>query len=394
MKKLRKLSVIAMSFVLILASGCKKENSVFLPVLTTNEVSSISFNSATSGGSITSKGGSTVIARGVCWSSTSTPTISNNKTSDGRGIGLFTSSITGLSPETTYFVRAFATNSDGTAYGSVRQFKTSADPANNPTALIPAGTFTMGSPESEVNSYLDETQHEVTLSAFRMSKYEITNAQYAAFLNAKSIGSDGLYAAGAYPTDTLIYASSDSSNWGLHFSGTQWMPVAGYETSPVINVTWYGAAEFATYVGGSLPTEAQWEYACRAGTTSPFSTGTCLTNLQANYYWGAPYGTCTNTVTTYPGKPQPVGTYAANAYGLYDMHGNVWEWCADWYGDYPTSPQTNPTGSATGLYRVFRGGSWYSDAEYCRSAYRESNYLSNYPNSYSIDVGFRVVFVP
>ena len=259
-----------------------------------------------------------------------------------------------------------------------------------PTSAIPAGTFTMGSPTTEVNRSSDETQHSVTLTAFRMSKYEITNAQYAAFLNAKSIGSNGLYAAGAYPTQTLIYASYGSYDFGLHYSGSQWIPVAGYENAPVINVTWYGSTEFATYVGGTLPTEAQWEYACRAGTTTPFNTDNFLTNLQANYNWAYPYNGGTNTVTTYPGKTQTVGTYAANAYGLYDMHGNVWEWCSDWYGTYSTTPQTNPTGATTGSYRVFRGGGWRDDARDCRSAYRGGDAPSLHDNS----VGFRVVFVP
>ena len=258
------------------------------------------------------------------------------------------------------------------------------------TSSIPAGTFTMGSPTTEVNRYSDETQHSVTLTAFRMSKYEITNAQFSAFLNAKSIVSNGLYVAGAYPTQALIYASSGSYDWGLHYSGSQWVSVAGYENAPVINVTWYGATEFATYVGGTLPTEAQWEYACRAGTATPFNTGDFLTNLQANYNWGYPYNGGTNTVTTYPGKTQTVGTYAANAYGLYDMHGNVWEWCSDWYGTYPTTPQTNPTGAATGSYRVIRGGSWDGYARDCRSANRDDYN----PSDSNTDVGFRVVFVP
>lgn len=259
-----------------------------------------------------------------------------------------------------------------------------------PTSAIPAGTFTMGSPLTEVDRNSDETQYQVTLSAFRMSKYEITNTQYAAFLNAKSIGSNGLYAAGAYPTQTLIYASSGSYDFGLHYSGSQWIPVAGYENAPVINVTWYGATEYATYIGGTLPTEAQWEYACRAGTATPFNTGDFLTNLQANYNWAYPYNSGTNTVTTYPGKTQTVGTYAANTYGLSDMHGNVWEWCSDWYYTYPTTAQTNPTGATTGSYRVVRGGGWYGSAQGCRSAYRGSFY----PGDTDSSVGFRVVLVP
>ncbi len=258
------------------------------------------------------------------------------------------------------------------------------------TVLIPAGTFLMGSPESEVSRDANETQHPVTLTAFRMSKYEITNTQYAAFLNAKSIGSNGIYATAGYGTQTLISASSGSYDLGLHYSGTQWVPVTGYENAPVIYVTWYGATEYATYIGGTLPTEAQWEYACRAGTTTPFNTGTCLTNTDANYYWGDPYMTCTNTVTTSPGKTQTVGTYAPNAYGLYDMHGNVWEWCADWYGTYPTTAQTNPTGTTTGSNRVVRGGSWGGSAQYCRSAYRGYSL----PDGNYYFIGFRVVLVP
>ena len=269
------------------------------------------------------------------------------------------------------------------------------DPARTiTTSAIPAGTFTMGSPASEVSRSGDETQHDVTLTAFRMSKYEITNTQYAAFLNAKSIGSNGIWATPpVYNTQTLIYANNGWAYWGLNYNGTQWVPATGYENAPVINVTWYGATEYATYIGGTLPTEAQWEYACRAGTTTPFNTGNFLTNLQANcIYWASPYNGGTNTVTTviYPVKTQTVGAYAANAYGLFDMHGNVCEWCSDWYGTYPTTDQTNPTGAATGSARVLRGGSWSTNPQFCRSASRGRNYPFFTNNS----IGFRVVFVP
>jgi sulfatase modifying factor 1 len=255
---------------------------------------------------------------------------------------------------------------------------------------IPAGTFTMGSTSGEVSRDPDETQYTVTLSAFRMSKYEITNEQFASFLNSKSIGIDGLYKAGSFPTQPLVYASSGNIDWGLHFTGGKWVPVAGFENHPAIFLTWYGATEFATFVGGHLPTEAQWEYACRAGTTTPFNTGTCLSNTQANYNWSSPYNTCTNTITTPPNATQAVGSYPANTYGLYDMHGNDWEWCSDWYGVYPATAQTNPTGALTGTSKVIRGGSCIYYAKYCRSADRNSSS----PDSYSGFVGIRVVMAP
>ncbi len=264
------------------------------------------------------------------------------------------------------------------------------NPLNLTLVNIPAGTFTMGSPITEVYRGNNETQHQIELSDFRMSKYEITNAQFAAFLNAQTIGINGLYAAGEYPTEELIYVSSGNYDWGLHYTGGEWVPALGYENNPIIEVTWYGATEFARYVGGRLPTEAEWEYACRATTATPFHTGSCLTNLQANYYWASPYGTCTNTDTTYPGKTQAVGSYPANAYGLHDMHGNVFEWCSDWYGDYTTSTQTNPAGADTGSHRVIRGGCSSNFAQDCRSALR--NYII--PDNHRTYIGFRVVLLP
>ncbi len=260
---------------------------------------------------------------------------------------------------------------------------------NIEVANIPAGTFMMGSPENEVGRNVDEAQYQVTLSSFRMSKYEITNAQFAAFLNAKGVGSDGVWStAPVYKTQKLISQSWSGYDWGLHYGG-RWTPVAGCENSPVINVTWFGAMEFASYIGGKLPTEAQWEYACRAGSTTPFNNGVFLTNMQANYNWSVPYNGGVNTITTYPGKPHAVGVYAPNAWGLYDMHGNVYELCYDWYRIYPTVNQNNPIGSAIGLGPICRGGSWLSQAQDCRSAHRI--YINQ--NDGSLTIGFRVVFV-
>jgi len=260
-------------------------------------------------------------------------------------------------------------------------------PLNIETALIPAGTFTMGSPTTEPQRNIEETQHQVTLSAYRMSTYETSNAQFAEFLNAKSIGSNGLYALGAFPTQALII---DDATHGLILSGTQWQPVAGKENFPVVRVTWFGATEFATYAGGRLPTEAEWEYACRGNTTSAFSTGACLNNTQANYRWDLPLTGCSNTSTAFPNQTQAINSYSPNSFVLYNMHGNVWEWCSDLNGPYSTAAQTNPTGASTGTNRVIRGGSWSNDAESCRSANRDSKTPGSNFNSF----GFRLAFAP
>lgn len=378
-------SFLVLGMCLMLTESCDKDDEP-VPILTTSDVTEITPVSAKCGGHITSNGGATVTERGVCWSTGLTPTIADSKTSEVPGTSTFTSTISGLTAGTTYYVRSYATNANGTGYGAALSFQ--AFNLSIVMVSIPGGTFTMGSPITEVDRYPNESQHVVTLTPFRMNKFEITNTQFAAFLNAKSIGSDGLYAAGTYPTEALIYTSMYNYDLGLHYALGQWAPVVGYENHPVINVTWYGAAEFATFMGGHLPTEAQWEYACRAGTTTTFNTGICLNNLQANYNWAYPYNTCTNTNMTYPGKTQSVGSYNPNAFGLHDMHGNVWEWCNDWYGAYYIGPQTDPTGSATGLSRVMRGGGWFvGGADGCRSAFR----LYGPPDGYSDNRGFRLV---
>ena len=207
---------------------------------------------------------------------------------------------------------------------------------------IPEGTFTMGSPKSESNRQDDEIQHQVSLSAFKMSKNEITFKQYDAFCDATGRKK---------PKD---------EGWGRG-------------ERPVINVSWKDATAFAKWMGCRLPTEAEWEYACRAGTAIPFNTGYSLSNINNS-----------------KSKTMPVGSYSSNTWGLYDMHGNVLEWCSDRYGDYSSSAQTNPTGASSGSFRVLRGGSWNSNAQYCRSAYR----AVALPSSRYNDLGFRLVVAP
>jgi formylglycine-generating enzyme required for sulfatase activity len=225
------------------------------------------------------------------------------------------------------------------------------------------------------------------VSAFRMSEYEISNEQFALFLNTLDVGADGLYSAGAYPTQPLIYDCGPYN--GLSYINSRWQPATGKENYPVICITWYGADEFANFAGGRLPTEAEWEYACRAGTTAPFNTGNCLDDTQANYAWSSPYSGCVNASTNNPNLTQTVDSYAPNAFGLYNMHGNVWEWCSDWYGPYGSAAQTNPMGPSLGADRVFRGGNWNDFAQFCRSAFR----TFNYPGSYG-SIGFRLAFLP
>ncbi len=264
---------------------------------------------------------------------------------------------------------------------------------------IPAGTFIMGSPETEENRNYNEEQHEVTLThGFRMAKYETTNAQYAAFLNAIGVGSDGKCpAAGSYPAarhpgEVLVLDCTKENNgrrpYGLTWdaAGSQWKPMNGYADCPAIYVTWYGADEYARRLGASLPTEAQWEYACRAGTTTAFTGGDDEDGLR-DYGW---YTSNSGDDGDY--KPQPVGTKKPNKWGLYDMHGNALEWCLDsWGGGYSADPAIDPVSPFPDTQlgsRVRRGGSYGSPGNYCRSARRDSQI----PGDAGYYNGFRIVF--
>jgi formylglycine-generating enzyme required for sulfatase activity len=227
---------------------------------------------------------------------------------------------------------------------------------------IQGGAFMMGSPASEAGRWDDEgPQHRVTVGSFYMGKYEVTQKEWVEVMgtNPSRFKGDNLPVDSVSWYMVIEYCNKRSIKEGL----TPAYTVSG------TTVTWNRNAN-----GYRLPTEAEWEYACRAGTTTPYSSGSSVD--AAGWSSGNSGGTT-----------HPVGTKQANPWGLYDMHGNVWEWCWDWYGDYGTAAQTDPTGAASGTYRVFRGGCWVDDAQYLRSAYR----YSDSPSIRSSYLDFRLV---
>jgi len=222
-----------------------------------------------------------------------------------------------------------------------------AGPDGAPMRLVPAGSFMMGSDSGEDD---EKPVHRVHIDAFYMDRYEVTNERFAKFLN--DYGSD---------KDAGGNVMICEHEWGLKKSGNRWVPQAGYEGYPVVYVTWYGARQYARHYGKRLPTEAEWEKACRAGSSRKYSFGDDEGKLKDHAWYGEEGGVSTH----------PVGQKLANALGLCDMHGNVWEWCEDWYREdyYGSSPSRNPSGPGDGEFRVLRGGSWDAPAN-CRSASR------------------------
>ena len=248
-------------------------------------------------------------------------------------------------------------------------------------AVIPAGNFIMGSPETEVNSKENETQHEVTLSAFKISKHQITIGQFKSFVDATGYVTDAEKGIAQVWSGTKLEQNS-GINWKCDEQGKQ-RPLNEYN-HPVTYLTWEDANAFAKWMGCRLPTEAEWEYACRAGTKSPFNTGNSLTISQANYKGIIPNNNI--AMPQYRNKTMSVGSFPANAWGLYDMHGNVDEWCSDYYGEYLSYHQTNPTGNSYSNLRVYRGGAYNSTAGDCRSA----RHNASPPDYAGPSFGFRI----
>jgi formylglycine-generating enzyme required for sulfatase activity len=235
------------------------------------------------------------------------------------------------------------------------------DPFTNSVGMkfvwIPPGTFLMGSPLNEEGRHPNEIQHKVTLTkGFYMSIHLVTQEQWQAVMN------------------------NNPSNF------------KGEKNLPVETVSWEDCQEFVKKITETdkkpyrLPTEAEWEYSCRGGTTTPFYFGETISTDQANYNGNFTYGTGKKGV--WREKTTPVGSFPANAFGLYDMHGNLWEWCQDWYSDNTQNDAVDPQGPDKGIFRVVRGGSWYSIPQICRSAFRDGWEPDNLDDNY----GFRLCF--
>lgn len=228
--------------------------------------------------------------------------------------------------------------------------------------LILPGTFKMGSPTTELGRFSSETLHSVTISKpFYMGVFETTQKQYQLVMGT----TPSSYRGDTRPVECVSYNDIRGilvgANWPSH--------------GQVDADSFLGKIRARTTLNIDLPTEAQWEYACRAGTTTALNNGKDLENTSQDaavaevgrYYYNNSDGK-----GGYTSGHTKVGSYRPNAWGLYDMHGNVWEWCLDWYGNYSSGAVTDPVGVASGPGRVPRGGSYGFDANGCRSAYRRS----------------------
>jgi formylglycine-generating enzyme required for sulfatase activity len=237
--------------------------------------------------------------------------------------------------------------------------------------LILGGSFLMGAPEDELERRDNEgPQHSITVPSFCMGKYPVTQSQWRVVAGLPKVNQ-------ALDPDLADFKGDDR---------------------PVENVSWNDAMEFCARLSQStgrdyrLPSEAEWEYACRAGTTTPFHFGETITPDLANYDWDETYAEIKVTKKKGVQGTTPVGQFGvANAFGLYDMHGNVWEWCLDhWHGNYEGAPTDGSAwlSDRKDANRLLRGGSRNSNPRYCRSAVR----VNNMPVNRNGVIGFRVVW--
>lgn len=329
------------------------------PVVTTKTIiSSSSFCSATCGGTVEDDGGSKVVARGVCWSTSPNPTIEDDHTVDYSEMQSYTSQITGLMACSTYYVRAYATNGVGTGYGNERKFSNNTININvNGCSFkiigVEGGTFTMGatSEQGDDTEYEEKPAHQVTLSSFAIGQTEVTQGLWKAVMGEP------------YYLWETRYGLGDSY--------------------PAYYVDYYDIQRFIiqlnalTEMDFRLPTEAEWEYAARGGKKSKGYKYSGSNNISSVAWYNG----------NHTGGAHPVGQKAPNELGLYDMSGNLRERVQDWYGSYNDESQLNPLGPDAGTRRVIRGGYYCTPKKDCRvsSRYR---WISDSNND--LFTGFRI----
>lgn len=336
-----------------------------VPQVTTLEALNVTESTVELSGEVLADNDYRVIERGFVYSTSENPDIENaDKIESGRGLGIYSATVRELQPKTTYHFKAYATNSQGTSYGEELTFTTEAEAVkvfniNNAVLTmvrVEGGTFQMGSADESAKSY-EKPVHNVTLDSYYIGLCEVTNEQWVAVVEGR------------------VPSPMEDPIW---YNNERFMPKALVSHTECLD--FINKLNDLTGLEFSLPTEAQWEYAARGGKKSkgyrfPGSND------------ASEVGWCYENAAT---VVNIVGTKAPNELGLYDMCGNVNEWCSDWYGMYSEEDQTNPVGPDSGgsmPMRVMRGGSVINFYDECRVSHR----FGGEPDSHFFFVGFRLV---
>lgn len=315
-------------------------------LVVTDAATNILANGFTLNGEVIQEGNSPATARGFVWGRSPNPILTNNLTTNGSGKGKFQAIISGLIPNTTYFIRAYCINNQVVTYGNSIEVKTLASTTAEfgNFVKVNGGTFNRG---SNFGNNIEKPIHQVTLKTFYIGESEVTQGIWE-----------------------QVMGSDPSFNYDC-------------DNCPVENVSWFDVQEFikkinekqTTYIY-RLPTEAEWEFAARGGDNSTDFLYAGSSNINSVAWYKDNSGR----------KSQPVKSKSPNALGLYDMSGNVWEWVQDWFNFYKADSLTNPTGPVNGSSKLYRGGSFDDISEDCRNTYR----YGNPPASRFNNLGFRL----